>query len=198
MPLINLIQEQRLTHKANERKARLFLFGLAGSVGLSMTGFGFLMFQGDQLSSEESRLKAKAQKVAPLANEIDTLKAQISDIGPKLTTLTNAQETTGKWTRILGHLTQHTPPQTWLTGMRCTATDPTKPIQLIFAGMSSRQELVGEFILRLQGCDDLDKVELKFTQEKIVSNARNIEFELSTDIKGTAEEKPVKEEEEKS
>lgn len=198
MPQINLIQEQRLALRAQERQARGFLFALAGAFGASVVAFGFLLYQGDQLASEESRLKARAQTVAPLVSEISDLKAKVSDLGPRLTTLGTAQETTAKWSRILAHLTQHTPPSTWLTGIRCSASDPTKPIQVVFTGMSAKQELVGEFILRLQGCSDLEKVELKFTQEKVASTTRSLEFELTSDIVGSADEKKIKKEEEKN
>jgi hypothetical protein len=58
-----------------------------------------------------------------------------------------------------------------------------------FVGNSSRQELIGEYILRLQGCTDLLNVNLKFSQEKNVQLGRQLEFEVSADIDGTVEER---------
>lgn len=190
MPWINLIQEQTLLERANARKARMFLFAFAGAFGVSVTAVGFLTFQLDTLNGEVSRLNAKTQRVAPLIRQVDDSKNELAVMGPKLTTLEDAQKTSARWSRILEHLTRQTPPQTWLTTMRCTVTDPTKPINVTLAGLSFRQELVGEFILRLQGCTDLENVALKFTQEKMISTTRNIEFEVSADIAGTAEAKP--------
>lgn len=199
MPWINLIEDQRIADKTSERKARAFLGVFAGTFSVSLLGFGFLLFQSEVSTSEESRLKAKAQKVAPLISHISELQTQLNVMNPKLKTLEGAQETSARWSRILQHLTVQTPPQTWLTAIRCTATDPTKPIAMSLVGLSDRQELVGEFILRLQGSSDLGNVGLKFTQEKVVSIGRNIEFEVNADINGTAEQKKeVKEETEKS
>lgn len=194
MPYINLIQEQRLTAKMGERQARLFFFGFVGALGASLMGFGYLTFQADGLANEESRLKAKVQKQTPLVRQIEAAKKEAGVIQPKVTTLTGAQEMSAKWGRILGHLTQQTPPQTWLTNLRCSNMDPAKPISVSFSGLSDRQELVGEFILRLQGCEDLGNVALKFTQEKAVSMGRSIEFEVNAELPGTEEKKATKEE----
>lgn len=197
MPYINLIQEQKLTEKLGERQARLYFFGFVGALSVSLIGFGYLTFQADGLANDEARLKAKTQKQAPIVKDIEAAKKEFSAIGPKVVTLTGAQEMSAKWGRILTHLTQQTPPQTWLTQLRCAAVDPAKPITVAFSGLSGRQELVGEFILRLQGCTDLGNVALKFTQEKVVSSGRNIEFEINAEIPGT-EEKKDKPKEEKS
>jgi hypothetical protein len=58
-----------------------------------------------------------------------------------------------------------------------------------FIGLSVKQELIGEFILRLQGCTDLSNVNLKFSQEKNVTLGRQLEFEVTSEIEGTVEEK---------
>jgi len=192
MPLINLIQEQRQEAKRNETRARVFFMSFIGTTAVSLAAVGFLMFQNEMLGSQESDLKARAQKMQPLVHRIESNKADYADLEPRLRTLEGAQLVTGRWSRILEHLTKQTPDQTWLTAIRCIASDPTKPVSVTFAGLSNRQELIGDFILRLQGCPDLTNTSLHFTQEKQVVNGRNIEFEIVSDIDGTADE--VKEE----
>lgn len=198
MPWINLIEDQKLAEKANDRKARTFLTALTGSFCVSLMGFGFLLYQTESAGSEESKLRAKAQRVAPLTAHLnETLQAK-SLVGPRLKTLEDAQKSSARWSRILNHLTKHTPPQTWLTALRCTNSDPTKPINVNFVGTSDSQQLIGEFILRLQASSDLEDVNLKFTQEKVVSSGRSIEFEVQAGLEGTAEKKPEIKKEEKS
>jgi Tfp pilus assembly protein PilN len=189
MPLINLIQEQRLEIKRRERTTRIYFMACVGSVLLSVGSWGFLHFQTEKLQSQESALRALAQKTQPIMNEIEVTQRAYAEVAPRLKTLEDAQMATGRWNRVLEHLALNTPAETWLTAMRCTAADPTAPVNVSFAGLSNRQELIGEFMLRLQNCTDLESVGLKFTAEKAVQNSRNIEFEVSANIAGSAEEK---------
>lgn len=192
MPFINLIQEQRLEARRNERKARVFFMSFAGTAIVSVGALGLLMFQTEMARSQESALKAHAQKMQPLVKRIEDNKALYDDMAPRMSTLENAQIVTGRWGRILDHISKQTPDQTWLTAIRCVASDPVKPVTVTFAGLSNKQLLVGEYILRLQACPDLSNVQLRFTAEKMVVSGRRIEFEIMSDVEGTAD-KPVKE-----
>ena len=71
MPLINLIQEQRLSSRREERRGRLFFMSFVGSAVASAAAFGFLLFQTDSASAEVAKLEAQAQRMAPLLDEID-------------------------------------------------------------------------------------------------------------------------------
>lgn len=188
MPFINLIQEQRQEARRQENRARLFFMSFVGSAVLSVGVLGLLMFENEVAHSEEAALLAKAQKLEPLSKRIEANNNDYADLSPRLATLENAQLVTGRWSRILDHLSRQTPEATWLTGLRCSASDPTKPVQVTFAGLSEKQELIGDFILRLQSCPDLANVALRFTDEKPAANTHDIEFEITSDVQGTAEE----------
>jgi Tfp pilus assembly protein PilN len=189
MPLINLIQEQRLATLKNEKASRLFFITFAASAALSVVGLGFLTFLKESADSEESSLKAKAQKLQPLLDEIANYESEYGKLSPRVTTLVNAQETTSRWNRVLTHLSTQTPTETWLTNIRASQPDLKKPVQIAFVGLSARQELIGELILRLQGCTDLTDVGLKFSQEKNIQFGRQLEFEVNAGLDGTVEEK---------
>ena len=187
MPYINLIQEQRTEAKRNENRARLFFLTFVGSAALSVLVLGGLMIASEEQKAQESDLNTRAQKLAPLVKRIQSNENDYAELAPRLTTLENAQLITGRWTRILDHLSRQTPEQTWLTSIRCTASDPTKPIEVTFVGVSTQQQMVGDFMERLQGCPDLTNVTLKYTMEKLISNISDIEFQVTADINGTAE-----------
>ena len=189
MPLVNLIQERRIEAEANEQKTRIFFLTFVGSASLALLSVGYLTFKVESLGSEEARLKLRATRVLPVVRDIEAKTKQYDVVLPKVQTLEDAQKMTGRWGRILTHLAHQTPPETWLTNMRCTVTDPTKPILVTFVGVSQRQELIGEFLLRLQGTPDLQNVALHYTSEKSVSNGHNLEFEVAADVAGTADEK---------
>ncbi len=195
MPLINLIQEEKLADRRMERQTRAYFFGFVGALIASAASFGFLVFLTDGLQSEEGRLKAQAQKTSPLLKQITENKRLYSEFSPRVGTLQDAQAMTGRWDRILNHLTFNTPTDTWLTSVRCSQNDPTKPVEIDFVGVSAMQERVGEYMMRLQNCADLESVNLKFTQEKLTTNGKGIEFDLGAAIGGTATEKKVVSEE---
>ncbi|MCC7434675.1 MAG: PilN domain-containing protein [Methanoregulaceae archaeon] len=187
MPLINLIQDQRLAAKKSERAARVFFMSFATVGTLSVLSFGFLLVLKETAENEASDLRVKAQQVQPILDEVEATNSEYNKLAPRVTTLTGAQETSTRWNRVLAHLAVHTPTETWLTTMRAMQSDVKKPVALTFQGLSKRQELVGEFILRLQGSTDLANVGLKFTQEKPAQAGNQIEFEVNAELEGTVE-----------
>jgi Tfp pilus assembly protein PilN len=196
MPLINLIQEQRLARKRNEARARSFFLVFVGSAVASVGGFGFFWLQSEGLSREKSQLEAQLQKNAPLVKQIEEYKTQYAELSPRLKTLEDAQIVSGRWGRIMTHIATQTPSPTWLTAMRVQGSDATKPINLSLVGVAPGQEPISEFILRLQNSSDLQNVNLKFSQEKMLQFTKAVEFEVTADIVGTAEAKPKEEKEE--
>ncbi|MEQ1821629.1 MAG: PilN domain-containing protein [Fimbriimonadaceae bacterium] len=189
MPLINLIREQRQEVKRSEGKARLFFMGFAASVLVGVGSFGFLLFLTDRAHGEKADLETHAQKLEPFLTRIKNTDDEYSKVSPRVETLTAARELTDKWNRLMDHLTVQTPDRVWLSTLRAVATDPKKPIQITFGGLSQQQQLIGEFQLRLQGDPDLESVNFKFSQEKPVAAGHLLEFQIEAALKDTAEEK---------
>lgn len=189
MPLINLIQEQRISEKRGESKARLFFMGFAASAALGLGAVGFLVFKTESAQGDISQLEANIQKLQPMIGQIEAAKADYGIVAPRVETLQAARELTDKWNRVLDHLTVQTPDKVWLTSIRGAASDPKAPIGVNFTGLSHSQELIGEFQLRLQGCEDLEAVIFKFSQEKPVADGHLIEFQIESGLKDTQEEK---------
>ena len=189
MPLINLIQEQRLAVKRDETRARSYFFGFIGIGILSVGGYLSLLLETEHLQGQEMKMNADIQRVKPLLAQKDANDKQYQDLSPRVKTLGDAQLITARWDRLLNHLSKQTPEHTWMTGLRCTATDPEKPIAISFIGIGTSQEPIGELILRLQNSQDLEEVQLKYTQEKMINMDRAVEFEIDADIAGTADKK---------
>ncbi len=192
MPLINLIEEQRQINQRAERGTRIAFWAFLGSAALGIIGSGSMLFLSESMDSEIARLQAKVQKLKPLRQKIDEHGAALSELYPRLTTLEDAHLMTDRWTRVLSHLSKNTPSEMWLTGLRSSGSDQSKPVQATFQGLSNRLEPVGEFILRLQGCEDLETVTLKVAQEKMIGQAKGIEFEVTASVQGTELVQPKK------
>src|SRR5579862_1664911 len=178
MPYVNLIQEQRLVAQGNERKARSFFFVFVGVLVTSGLAYGFFSMDGLLISHQATNVEAQNKRNAPITKQIEQNAKELAELTPRLKTLQDAQMSTGRWDRILNHLTVQTPQSTWLTGLRCQASDASKPIQVNFIGISGSQSPIGEFIMRLQNQPDLENVNLKYTNEKLVSTTQAIEFEV--------------------
>jgi Tfp pilus assembly protein PilN len=191
MPLINLIQEQRLAIKRDERTARTYFAVFAGAAGGAICVFGALAFACEQAQASESRLNATRQKIAPMMLKIDANEQSESALKPRLETLGNAKTVTERWARILKHVSQQTPGESWLTGVRASNADPTKPIVASFEGLATSQSPISEFLFRLENSTDLDNVTLKYTQEKELGAVKQTQFQIDADVINTAEAKPV-------
>lgn len=198
MPVINLIQEQRLAHQRLEQKARIALLTLIGTGAIAIFGYGIFFFQAEGLKSEITRLDSDLKTMKPIIAEIESNEKDESLLSPRLKTLEEAQNQTNRWAHILQHFRTQTPANTWLTAMQATAVQKDKPTTLVIQGTAKGQEPIGEFILRVENEPDLQNVLLHFTQEKKSANGKAIDFELAAEIAGTEEQKKTVQEDKKS
>ncbi len=192
MPHINLIEVRRIAARRAERGVRIGLLTLSGTAAVCIVGYGYLFLQAEGLSQEEARLAASKKKLEPLLKEIASDTTERSGLEPRLKSLEDAQKLTGRWGRIMQHLTLNTPRGAWLTAVRCVGAEPDKPVTLSLAGVGKTQADAAEFMMRVQNAPDLENVQLKFTQEKVMDKTAAIEFEVGADIAGTTPPAPRK------
>jgi Tfp pilus assembly protein PilN len=194
MPLINLIESDLIFARKAEQQTKMSKYTCIVSAAVVGIAYITLMAQGAALGSETSHVEAQIKKLKPLIEQIDDYRLQESDLGPRLSTLTDAQLLTSRWGRVMNHLTVNTPPNIWLTSMRAMMTDPKSPIRITWRGVGKSQADASEMLLRLQNAKDLEGVNLVGTSERILDKVAGIEFEISGDIIGTAEPQPKVEE----
>ena len=197
MPLINLIETRRIAARREERGVRIGLLTLCGTASVCILGYGFLFLQAESLSQEERTLVATKAKLEPLLKRIDEDEKERADLEPRLKTLDDAQKLTSRWGRIMQHMTLNTPSGSWLTSVRCVA-EPDKPVSISLGGVGRDQSEAAEFMMRVQNASDLENVQLRFTQEKMLDKESAIEFEVGADIVGTTPPVKVAPEEKKA
>lgn len=194
MPFINLIHEQRVAAERADRKSKLFFLAFVAVMISSAGGFATISFADKGVHDREAALQAQIERAKPLIAQTSANNLEKSKLTPRLSTLEDAVGDTQRWNRVLGYLTTQTPPQTWLTAIRCTAPDAKKAVQVTFAGVAMSQVPVGEFILRMQNSPDLANVSLQYTQEKLIMSTKTTEFQVNAEINGTAAKKGLEEE----
>ncbi|MER3496676.1 MAG: hypothetical protein C4320_07855 [Armatimonadota bacterium] len=191
MPYINLVEVHRIADRRQARTLRTGVLALAGTTLFAAIGYATVQFQIQGLLGEEKTLRANVEKLKPLLSEIEAGQKERANLEPRLKMLADAQKLTGRWARIMAHLATNTPQASWLTGMRCSA-DAEHPISLSLAGVGRQQADAAEFMLRTQNARDLENVQLRFTQEKMLGTSSAIEFEVGADIVDTAPPKIIK------
>ena len=185
MPLINLIQEQRLAAKKSERKNHVLLMTCAGVGALAFLGVGYFMFETSRLNAKADTLEQLKVKLEPTIKQVDFNNTEIGKLKPRLETLLQAQKNTEQWSQILDHLTKNTPSGTWLTSIKASQQDKTKPLVVTVTGLSGSLEAVGMFQIRLEACEQLENASLKYTQERFADNGKQIEFEIQSELVGS-------------
>ena len=190
MPLVNLIKEDRLAAAHKERQVRLLLIACVVIGASSFLGSGLLAFESQKLQAAGTQLVATQAKLDPYLGQVDANENSIDQMQPKIQILSDAVDQTKRWARILDHLEINMPDGVWLTSVTCTRMVQTQPITFTLKGFSTSQESVGLLILRLGLSKDLDNAQLKFTQERRTEDGKALEFEVTSDLVGTAPEAP--------
>jgi Tfp pilus assembly protein PilN len=190
MPFVNLIKEERLAAAARERQIRMFVLLCVAIGGVSFLGAGFFTFEAARYKSKAASLTKALEDAKPYMKQVEVNKAEIAKLEPKIQTLTNAQQATLQWSRILEHLKGNMPEGVWLTGVTCQRQSPTEPVSVSLKGLSTTQEAVGYLILRVETSKDLENPQLVFTQERRTEKGKALEFEVKGILAGSAPEKP--------
>lgn len=187
MPLINLIESNLVAARKSEQQLRISKFALIGSVAIVGLAYMTLLAQGNAVSTEIESVQAQIKKLKPLISQIEAYKKDENELGPKVTTLQDAQDLTNRWGRLLGHFAVNTPADVWVSSMRTMITDPKQPIRVTLMGVAKTQTDASEMMLRVQNSKDLESVNLVGTQERLLEKISAVEYEIAGDIVGTAE-----------
>lgn len=193
MPFINLIHEQRVTAQREDRKSKMFFLAFVSVMLTSVGGFSAVAFQSREVGIEESALQAQIERAKPLIAQTEENNRLQQQLSPRLKTLEDAQGDTQRWDHVLTYLTTQTPPQAWLTAVRSAAGDPKKGVTVTFQGVAMSQNQVAELILRLQNSPDMGNLNLKYTQEKLINQAKTTEYQVEATLMGTEPKKTLEE-----
>jgi len=188
MPLINLIQEQRIEARSKQKQVQIALFGTMGIGALTVLGTVALLLDATRLNLYAGALEQKKIEIQPTLDELTANQDALELMRPRVDTLETAQKDSTKWEEVLAYLTQNTPPSVWLTNVKAFKQDAATPMILTFNGVSLTQEAVGDFQYRLGSCKELENPQLKYTQPRFSDKFRQFEFELSAEMVGTKEE----------
>ncbi len=192
MPAINLIAEKRKWKRERIRKARTWFLAFIVVASLGVITAGGLTLHHERLKAELQDLEAQATILHPVKKDIENAQKTLMELTPRLKTLSEARKDTERWSRILDHVARIMPVDTWLTRLdSLQPTDPTQPVEITWTGMSTRQELVGEFMLMLQRCQDLGNIELKYTDLRRTAQGVGLEFQIFSKVPGTEAVPPV-------
>jgi Tfp pilus assembly protein PilN len=188
MPFVNLIKEDRLAAAAKERQIRMFVLLCIAIGGVSFIGAGFFTFEAARYGSKLAALEQALEEAKPYMEKVAKNTSEIGKMEPRLNTLTNAQDATLQWSRIMEHFKSNMPDGVWLTAVQCQRQSPGEPVVVSIKGVSTTQEAVGYLILRIQTSNDIENPQLVYTQERRMEKGVALEFEVKGNLKGSAPE----------
>ncbi|MBL8041132.1 MAG: PilN domain-containing protein [Chthonomonas sp.] len=186
MPYINLIHDYCALRKKQEQKAKTALIALLSVSAVSVVGMGTLLIMRENVRGQAAAVKAVIARIQPIMNDIDASKKQMSVLGPKLTSLQDAQSITRHWTNALSHFSKNVPGGVWLTAIKSQQKAKDGNVEVTLNGVSLKQEGVGDLMLRMKGLKDFTDVQLKFTQEDRNPDLSTIRYEVLAKLPGTA------------
>jgi Tfp pilus assembly protein PilN len=157
--------------------------------GLSFLSAGFFTIDGARQRTKVAALEQALEEAKPYMKQVEANNAEIAKLEPKIKTLSDAQDDTLQWSRILEHLKGNMPEGVWLTGVTCQRQSSGEAIQVSLKGLSTTQEAVGLLILRVQTGKDLENPQLVYTQERLTEKGKALEFEVKGLLAGSAPEK---------
>ncbi|MCS7209933.1 MAG: PilN domain-containing protein [Fimbriimonadales bacterium] len=192
MAVINLIAQEQQLKRVAERKVRLLGLGWLGTATLIGVGWVGLLLYAGALTLQRAQVEEQIVKLRPTVQQLQRVQAELSALQPLVSTLQNARKDTGRWQQLFQHFAQHTPENCFLTGAELgKRSDPKKPLEITLKGIAATQQLVGEFMLRLNQHPELEQVRLDYSQERTLGEQQTaVEFQITAHIKGTAQPEP--------
>ena len=189
MAVINLIAQEQQMRRQLERKTRLLGFGWLTVAGVIGAGWASLLLYGSSLNAQRAQVEAQLTQLRPTLQQLRQAQAQLGALQPLVETLQNAQKDTRRWLQLFQHFSQHTPQGCYLTGAELgKRADPKKPLEITLKGIAETQQIVGEFMLRLNQHPELENVRLDYSQERALSELTTVvEFQITAHIKGTTQ-----------
>jgi len=185
MPTINLVHDRQVAIRKSEQKARGLFFTSVGIFVGSVLLYGSLSLKADGLGRDQAQANLKLSQLKPLVAKTEFNEKLTNELLPRVDTLENAQKTSDRWSRILAHFTQNTPSGVWLTALKANCDDVKKPISLTLTGKGVDQKTIADLILRASSLQDLENVNLKYSELRQESENHAIDFEVGADVSGT-------------
>lgn len=192
MAVINLIAQEKQLRRIAERKVRVAGMSWLLVAVLIGLGWGGLLLHASTILQQQAEVNAQMTKLRPTLQQLQQVQNELNTLRPLVETLRNAHKDTKRWQQLFQHLSQHVPDGCFLTGAELgKRTDPKRPLEITLKGIAQTQQLVGEFMLRLNQHPELEQVRLDYSQERALSEQTTaVEFQITAHIKGTAQPEP--------
>lgn len=134
---INLLPDGSTKSKVDLKKALRFVPVILLAFFIS-AGYGFFLYQSNQVVTDLFRLQKKVADFQPDLNRLESLKTEKAELEKAATDLEEIAGKRATWSQIIAEINSNIPTDMWLTGLRfyydrgglpATGTEPLKPQQ---------------------------------------------------------------------
>lgn len=191
MPSINMIAARRAEKKRVEKMVYCTLLVILGELAITLGVVGFMTARVHASNVNIRQLDVQMTKLQPTVTRIKRYEGEIKQLEPRLNLLGQSRDQTMAWYTVVHDLARSMPADTWLTGIATGQAASTSPsagsavpsATLNLSGTSVSQKLVGETMLRLNQCPEFDQVDLTYTQESTIGEAKALQFQIVAKLK---------------
>jgi Tfp pilus assembly protein PilN len=188
-----MIAARRQESKQTEKRVRIMFLVVASEIAIGLAVMSFMTACVYSAGKSIEQTEYKLKKSQPIVNRIDGYTKAVERLQPKLKLLSDSRGATMLWCGVLHDLSASMPEKTWLTGLVTTSEvtappphskeQPETKVLLSLHGMSTSQRLVGDAMLRLSQCPELDKVNLNYTEKGNSAGFDGIGFDITAALK---------------
>ena len=185
---INLLPVRAAKKKETARQqATIAILSLVGVLVIFFALYSITLGKISGTKNEISSTENEIQQLKKKIGEIDNIKKLQAEVKKKLDILAQLRkEKTGPAMR-LATLSDAVPEKLWLTKYS-EGTGGTVSI----SGIAFNEELIADFMRRLQASSDFMNVELQVSEQTEVSGTKLKKFDISCVLKGQRKEEPPK------
>jgi len=180
--LLNLVAERRRRAKLLERRGRQMIWA---STFLLVIIVLYLLYSSIMiltLQADSRELEAKAQEYAIIVQRAEALKNEINSLTPRLSYIQDLRQNIYILQGLSLEIQRLLPPDAWLDSLSFSPSGQSNILQISLSGKALSYKSVGDYILKLQGTQHYQAVNLQSASLAKVGDREVVQFQLELQI----------------
>lgn len=176
--LLNLVAERRRRARLLERRGRQMIWASVFLLAIIILYLLYSSIRIFTLQADLKELEAKAGQFAIIVQRADALKNEINSLTPRLSYIQDLRQNIYIWQGLSLEIQRLLPPDAWLDSLSFSPSGQSNILQISLSGKALSYKSVGDYILKLQGTQHYQAVNLKSASLTKVGDRDVVQFQL--------------------
>lgn len=176
--LLNLVAERRRRARLLERRGRQMIWASVFLLAIIILYLLYSSIRIFTLQADLKELEAKAEQFAIIVHRAEALKNEINSLTPRLTYIQDLRQNIYIWQGLSLEIQRLLPPDAWLDSLSFSPSGQSNILQISLSGKALSYKSVGDYILKLQGTQHYQAVNLKSASLTKVGDRDVVQFQL--------------------